>query len=117
MMFPVHRSMTFWPLLAVLIFAETASPAHAQQGNRSSYYWRPSLALQDVSTTTLTTWLNRVGVSLPFSISGDVSFSLNAAVPVTALNDARAYELDGYLSSPQLTIADITVEQIAVTLR
>src|SRR5215203_6363513 len=98
-----HRSTTIRPLLSVLLFAGIATPAKAQQGNRSSYYWRPSLALQDVSTTTLTTWLNRVGITLPFSISGDVSFSFNAAVPLTAFNDPTAYELDGYLSSPRLT--------------
>jgi hypothetical protein len=112
-----HRSMTYRPLLVTVLLAGMAAPAAAQQGNQSSYYWRPSLALQDVSTTTLTAWLNRLGVTLPFTISGDVSFSLNAAVPLTAFNDPTAYELDGYLSSPRLTIDNVVVEQIAVTLR
>lgn len=117
MAFPIHRTSAAPTILVVALCAAIPSEASAQQANRSSYYVRPSLSLVEVPTEQLTSWLNRVGVSLPFTISGNVSFSFKGGVPLAALNDPRAYELDGYLSSPRLVIENIVVEQFAVTLR
>jgi len=103
-------------IVCIAFFTTTAAAAQ-QPPNRSSYYWHPSLSLQDVSTERLVGWLARVGVTLPFSLSGDVSFSLRAGVPITALDDARAYELDGSLSSSRLTVQNIPLEDFAVHVR
>jgi hypothetical protein len=102
---------------AVAIVSLAASNTATAQEPRSSYYWRPSLALNDVSTERLVTWLGKAGIQLPFAIGGNVSFSLKGGVPLTAPNDPLAYELDGYVTSSRLQIQNFILEDLAVTLR
>lgn len=102
---------------AVAIVCLAASNSATAQEPRSSYYWRPSLALNDVSTERLVSWLGKAGINLPFAIRGNVSFSLKGGVPLTAPNDPLAYELDGYVTSSRLQIQNFVLEDLAVTLR
>jgi hypothetical protein len=110
------RPLAFQAIFALLA-ASFPTAASAQPANQSSYYWNPSLALDDVPADQLVKWLQRAGVNLPFSIDGRVSFSMNGGVPLTALRDAKAYRLDGVVRSPRLRVQNFFLEDFSASVR
>ena len=105
-------------VFAVFALAFANGPrAVALAADQSSYYLRPSLSLSNVPSDELVKWLRRAGLNLPFSILGNVSFSMTGGVPLTALNDAKAYQFDGNISSPRLRVQNVFVEDFAATVR
>ncbi|HVJ83968.1 MAG TPA: hypothetical protein VNC50_23080, partial [Planctomycetia bacterium] len=79
--------------------------------------WRQPLALRDVAASRLVGWLKRFGVELPMSIEGQISFALQAGIPISSIGEARAYELDGIVTSPKLVVAGVTLLDLSASLR
>ena len=58
-------------------------------------------------------WLGRVGIELPFKLAGEVDLAAKIGVPITALNDGRAYRFHGTAKSSRVVIDDLELLDIS----
>jgi len=94
-----------------------ASAAREQLDTNRPRIVRRSIELEDASLETLQSRLGWFGIEIPLEIKGDVTASLGAEVDLSHLNDARSYRINGSLSSKQMIVEGLTLQNVSATAR
>src|SRR5262249_26771366 len=55
-----------------------------------------------------------LGLKLPFSLGGRLTFAVKAAIPIDSVKDLRAYRVHGTAELEQMRLADLDLEQVKV---
>ncbi|OYV83018.1 MAG: hypothetical protein B7Z73_16560, partial [Planctomycetia bacterium 21-64-5] len=79
---------------------------------RAGVHW----TFRDVSVQTFLERLKRFGVEVPVKLSGQVTVRLSAGAPWRSLWRPSAYEVEGDLTSPSLTVAGFELKSLSLHL-
>lgn len=107
---PARAQPTNWLVRA-------ASAAREQLSTNRPRIARRSIELENASLETLKNRLGWFGINIPLELNGDVTARLVVEVDLSSLNDASAYRINGSLSSKQLTVEGLTLQNFAATAR
>ena len=77
-------------------------------------YFEANLKLKDVDLGDLITKLK---LELPIRVGGKLSVSVKAGIPVNDSDNLQKYRIDGTVTMPQLTIQDLTLNDVTATAR
>lgn len=102
-------------LLAAAGAARPAVAAQAAEPQRR--YFTTHFTFNDVDVAKLERRLRRVGLNLPFALSGNVTARIQIGIPPAALGTPRAYRLDGHLQSKALTVSGVELHDLSADLR
>ena len=91
--------------------ARIIKPVDAPKDERA--YLHINISLSDVNAADV---LKSLKFALPAKVEGKVTVRLQADIPTEAPDDFSAYRLTGTLSSPKLTIEDLSIEQATMKL-
>ncbi len=90
-----------------------AQPAAAQPAAAQPRRWTTSWSFQDINVGKLQSRLESIGIEIPIDAVGEVSVTFDVGIPVTRLNDPRAYRLSGRLLSKRLRLDDLLLQDFA----
>lgn len=82
------------------------APAATTPGDRALDV---KLAMTDVDLAKL---LKGLGIPVPFSVSGRITFQVTASIPVDTSGDAKTYRLDGTARLSQVSLAGLELEKV-----
>ena len=103
-------------LTIVIVFDDVPNVALAQE-QPARRYWNTSFSLRDADVAKLNRRLSFIGIGLPFTITGNVTTELNIGVPLGAIRDAKAYRIDGAVSSPSLVVSGVRLDTVRMDLK
>ncbi|HEX7376380.1 MAG TPA: AsmA-like C-terminal region-containing protein [Pirellulales bacterium] len=116
-----------WLLLRIPCAAAAAQPLARSQHSLAAYRKQAPPAasrpggiqwtFQDIDIQTLLDRLKSFGVELPLPATGRVTVRLSIGAPWRSIFSADAYEVNGDLSSPELTVAGIELKNLSVHLQ
>lgn len=93
--------------------AEAARDTRTVEGRR---YYNAEYAVDDVSLETFVARLEQFGLTIPVSLSGNVSAHLKIQAPLGALRDPKAYRFDGTATAPKLIVNGFEIRNAAADL-
>ena len=102
------------PLGGPELAAEQAPGDAAEEGPWR--YWTTTWSFRDFDVDTLTRRLAAIGLELPVELAGTASVHFDVSIPLNGLRNPRAYRFQGTLSSERLTVDEVTLEDLVVSL-
>ena len=78
---------------------------------------RRSIELTDADIATLQSRLSWIGIELPLELQGDVTARLGIVIELSALRDAKSYQITGSLSSRQLIVEGLELQNLSASAR
>jgi uncharacterized protein involved in outer membrane biogenesis len=80
-------------------------------------YLRTPFSFRRVDAAWLAGWLRRFGIQLPGRVDGRISARLDVEWPWGALGSARAYRIDGEVTSDRLALGPVVLRNVAAAVR
>ncbi|MCA9118266.1 MAG: hypothetical protein KDA79_24510, partial [Planctomycetaceae bacterium] len=99
-------------LLLVAAAVCSSSEAVAQQQPQVRYL-TTNFSLKNADIAKLNRRLSLLGIGLPFSVAGKVTTDLKIGVPLRKLRESRLYRINGTITSPKLTVAEVELTDIS----
>ena len=101
-------------VVAVLDGLRGSISAQEQPARR---FWNTNFSLRDADVAKLNRRLNLIGIGLPFTVTGTVTTELQIGIPLGSLRDARAYRIDGAISSASLVVSGVHLEALRTDIK
>jgi len=79
-------------------------------------YWSTRWVFEDIDVGQLTARLSSIGIDVGVPLDGTVSVKFNVGVPWTSPRDAAAYRFEGTLTSPELMIDQVQLQNVQVDI-
>ncbi len=106
--------MFFRKLIIVTVCLIIPALSHAQDNIR---YWTTNWNFEEIDVAKLNDRLDKIGLSLPIAMTGEVSVKLKVSVPLNALTDSTKYRIEGTAKSQQLTLEQLVLDQFQADIR
>lgn len=105
-------SLRFVLLIVALTALLPAPPSAAQDAERNIRYYNSNWSFNDVDVGTLARRLDRIGLQLPVDLRGKVTVDFTVGIPWNALATAKAWRLDGTLTSDELVVNSLRLRNV-----
>ncbi len=104
-------------LIAIAVVSGVVQRSAFAQEQPARRYWNTSFSLRDSDVAKLNRRLNLIGIGLPFDVTGNVTTEMQIGIPLGALRDAKAYRIDGAISSTSLVVSGVRLETLRTDVK